>query len=133
MEIWKNLKEGDYQVILEYISCLIFIMFIFIKKAAELSNFLTNRCVKSLKYIFQGVILITLNYLDNCCSLIVDDIDENIPLIIFKENAKSRKDAKIEPIQRKEERGKEQKLTENKCCILIQENKTWHKVLRTLY
>ena len=22
---------------------------------------------------------------------------------------------------------------EKKCCILIQENKTWHKVLRTLY
>ena len=112
-EIWENLKEGGYLIILEYISCLIFITFIFIKKATELTNFLTNRCVKSLKYVFQ-VILITLNYLDNCCSLIVDDIDENIPLIIFKENEKLRKDAKIEPIQRKRERGKEQKLTENK-------------------
>ena len=112
-EIWENLKEGGYPIILEYISCLIFIMFIFIKKTPELLNFLTNRCVKSLKYVFQ-VILITLNYLDNCCSLIVDDIDENIPLIIIKENAKLRKDAKIELIQRKEERGKEQKLIENR-------------------
>ena len=52
--------------------------------------------------------------MDNCCSLIVDNIDENIPLIIFKENVKLRKDAKIEQIQRKEERGKEQKLLESK-------------------
>ena len=109
-EIWENLKEGGYQIILEYISCLIFITFIYIKKTPELLNFLTNRCIKSLKYVFQ-VVWITLNYLDNCCSLIVDDIDENIPL---KENTKSRKDAKLEPIQRKEEKGKEQKLIENK-------------------
>ena len=112
-EIWENLKEGGYQIILEYIRWLIFIMFILIKKATELSDFLTNRCVKSFKYVFQ-MILTALNYLDNCCSLIVDDIDENIPLIILKENAKSRKDAKIEPIQRKEEKGKEQKFIENK-------------------
>ena len=25
------------------------------------------------------------------------------------------------------------KIAQNMCCILIQENKTWHKVLRTLY
>ena len=112
-EIWENLQEGGYQVILEYIRWLIFITFIFIKKATELSDFLTNRCLKSLKYVFQ-MILTTLNYLDNCCSLIIDDIDENIPLVIFKENAKSRKDAKIKPIQRKEEREKEKKLIENK-------------------
>ena len=112
-EIWENLKEGGYQIILEYIGWLIFITFIFIKRATELSGFLTKRCLKSLKYVFQ-MILTTLNYLDNCCLLIVDDIDENIPLVIFKENAKSRKDTKIKLIQRKEERGKEQKLIENK-------------------
>ena len=112
-EIWENLKEGGYQIILEYIGWLIFITFILVKKATELPNFLTNRCLKSLKYVFQKI-LTALNYLDNCCSLIVDDIDEIIPLIIFKENAKSRKDAKIEPTLRKEEEGKEQKFIENK-------------------
>ena len=35
-------------------------------------------------------------------------------MIIFKENAKSSKDAKIKPLKKKEERGKEQKLIENK-------------------
>ena len=93
-EIWENLKKGGYQITLGYIGWLIFITFILIKKATELSDFLTNRCVKSLKYVFQ-MILTALNYLDNCCSLIVDDIDENISLIIFKENAK------IELIKRK--------------------------------
>ena len=60
------------------------------------------------------MILTALNYLDSCCSWIIDNIDENIPLIIFKENAKSRKDAKIERIKQKEEKGKEQKFIENK-------------------
>ena len=99
-EIWENLKEEGYQIILEYIGWLIFITFILVKKATELSNFLTNKCVRSLKCVFQRI-LTALNYLDNCCSLIVDDIDEIIPLIIFKENAKSRKNAKIEPTKRK--------------------------------
>ena len=112
-EIWENLNEGNYQIALGYIGWLILIMFIIIKKATELSDFLTNRCVKSLKYVFQ-LILTALNYLDNCYSLIIDDIDENIPLITFKENVKSGKDAKIEPIKRKEEKGKEQKFIENK-------------------
>ena len=112
-KIWENLKEGGYQIILEYIGWLIFITFILVKKATELSNFLTNKCLKSLKYVFQKI-LTALNYLDNCCSLIVDDIDEVIPLIIFKGNANSRKNAKIELTQRKEEKGKEQKLIENK-------------------
>ena len=58
--------------------------------------------------------LTALNYLDNCCTLITDDVDENIPLITFRENVKSGKDAKIEPIKRKEEKGKEQKLIENR-------------------
>ena len=112
-KIWENLKEGGYQIILEYIGWLIFITFILVKKATELSNFLTNKCVKSLKCVFQRI-LTALNYLDSCCLLIVDDIDEIIPLIIFKENAKLRKNAKIEPTQRKEEKGKEQKFVENK-------------------
>ena len=112
-EIWGNLKEGGYQITLGYIGWLIFITFILIKKATGLSDFLANRCVQSLKYVFQ-IILTALNYLDNCCSLIVDDIDENIPLIIFKENVKSRKDAKIEPIKMKGEKGKEQKFIESK-------------------
>ena len=110
--IWENLKERGYQITLGYIGWLIFITFILIKRATELSDFLDNRCIKFLKYVFQ--ILTALNYLDNCCSLIVDDIDENIPLIIFKENVKSRKDAKIELIKKKEEKGKEQKFIENK-------------------
>ena len=106
-EIWKNLKAGDNQIILEYIGWLIFIMFILVKKAMELSNFLTNKCVKSLKYVFQKI-LTALNYLNNCCSLIVDDIDEIIPVIVFEGGAKSRKNIKIEPTQRKEGKGKEQ-------------------------
>ena len=60
-----------------------FIMFILVKKAPELSNVLTNKCVKSLKYVFQKI-LTALNYLNSCCSLMVDDIDEIIPVIIFK-------------------------------------------------
>ena len=112
-EIWENLNKGNYQIALGYIRWLILITFIIIKKATELSDFLTNRCVKSLKYVFQ-LILTALNYLDNCNSLIIDDIDENIPLITFKENVKSEKDAKIEPIKMKEEKGKEQKFIENK-------------------
>ena len=112
-KIWENLKAGDYQIILEYIGWLIFITFILVKKATELPNFLTNKCVKSLKYVFQKI-LTALNYLDNCCLLIVDDIDEIIPVIIFKKGAKLRKNVKIEPTQRKEEKGKEQKFVENK-------------------
>ena len=112
-EIWENLKAGDYQIILEYIGWLIFIMYILVKKATELSNFLTNKCVKSLKYVFQKI-LTALNYLNNCCLLIVDDIDEIIPVIVFKGGAKSRKNVKIEPTHRKEEKGKEQKFIENK-------------------
>ena len=80
-KIWKNLKAGDYQIILEYIGWLIFITFILVKKAMELSNFLTNKCVKSLKYVFQKIST-ALNYLNNCCSLIVDDIDEIISVIV---------------------------------------------------
>ena len=107
-EIWENLKEGGYQIILEYIGWLIFITFIFIKRATELSGFLTKRCLKSLKYVFQ-MILTTLNYLDNCCLLIVDDIDENIPLVIFKENAKSEKryKNKTDPKERRKRKGTE--------------------------
>ena len=74
-EIWESLKEGGYQITLGYIGWLIFIMFILIKKVTELSDFLTNRCVKSLKYVFQ-MIVTALKYLDNWCSLIVDSIDE---------------------------------------------------------
>ena len=48
-ETWKNLKAGDYQIILEYIGWLIFITFILVKKAMELSNFLTNKMCKVLK------------------------------------------------------------------------------------
>ena len=112
-EIWENLNEGSYQIALGYIRWLILITFIIIKKATVLSDFLTNKCVKSLKYVFQ-LILTALNYLDNCYSLIIDDIDENIPLIPFKENVKLGKYAKIEPIKRKEEKGKQEKFIENK-------------------
>ena len=69
--------------------------------------------MKSLRHVFQ-LILTALDYLDNCCTLITDDMDENIPLITFRENIKLGKDAKIEHIKRKEERGKEQKSIENK-------------------
>ena len=113
IKIWENLKAGDYQTILEYIGWLIFIAFILVKKATELSNFLIKKCVKFLKYVFQKIST-ALNYLNNCCSLIVDDIDEIIPVIVFKGGKKSRKNIKIEPTQRKEEKGKEQKFVENK-------------------
>ena len=82
-EIWKNLNTEDYQIILEYIGWLIIIMFILVKKAAELSNFLTNKCVKFLKYVLQKILFV-LNYLNNCCSLIVDDVDEILPVVVFK-------------------------------------------------
>ena len=111
--IWEGLNERSYQTVLGYIGWLILITFIIIKRAVELSDFLNNKCVKSLKYVFQ-LILTALNYLDNCYTLITDDVDENIPLITFRENIKSGKDAKIEPIKRKEEKGKEQKFIENK-------------------
>ena len=111
--IWEGLNERSYQTVLGYIGWLILIMFIIIKRATELSDFLNNKCVKSLKYVFQ-LILTALNYLDNCYTLIIDNVDENIPLITFRENVKSGKDAKIEPIKRKEEKGKEQQFIENK-------------------
>ena len=112
-EIWEDLNEGSYQTALGHIRWLILITFIIIKKVTELSDFLTNKCVMSVKYVFQ-LILTALNYLDNCSSLIIDDVDENIPLITFKENVKWGKDAKIEPIKRKEEKGKKQQFIENK-------------------
>ena len=111
--IWEGLNERSYQTVLGYIRWLILIIFIIIKRAAELSDFLNNKCVKSLKYVFQ-LILTALNYLDNCYTLITDHVDENIPLITFRENVKSGKDAKKEPIKWKEEKGKEQKFIENK-------------------
>ena len=92
---------------------LILITFIIIKWAAELSDFLNKKCLKSLRHAFQ-LILAALNYLDNCCTLITDDMDENIPLMTFRESVKLGKDAKIEPIKRKEEKAKEQKSIENK-------------------
>ena len=101
--IWKSLNERSYQTALRYIGWLILITFIIIKKATKLSDFLTNKCVKSLKYVFQ-LILTALNYLNNCYTLIIDDVDENIPLITFRENVRSGKDAKIEPIKRKGEK-----------------------------
>ena len=110
--IWEGLNERGYQTALGYIRWLILITFIIIKRATELSDFLTNKCVKSLKYVFQ-LILTALNYLDSCYTLIIDDVDEDLP-ITFRENVKSGKDAKIEPIKRKEEKGKEQQLIENK-------------------
>ena len=103
--------------------------FIIVKWAAELSDFLNNKCLKSLKHAFK-LILTTLNYLDNCCTLITDDVDENIPLITFRKNVKLGKDAKIEPIKRKEEKEKEQKSIENKHLwdiaqeIIIEQNQT---------
>ena len=112
-EIWEGLNERSYQTVLGYIGWLILITFIIIKRATELSDFLNNKCVKSLKYVFQ-LILTALNYLDNCYTLIIDDVDENIPLITSRENVKSGKDTKIEPIKRKEEKGKEQQSIENK-------------------
>ena len=111
--IWEGLNERSYQTVLGYIRWLILITFIIIKRATELSGFLNNKCVKSLKYVFQ-LILTALNYLDNCYTLIIDDVDENIPLITFRQNVKLGKDAKIEPIKRKEEKGKEQKFIDNK-------------------
>ena len=111
--IWEGLNERSYQTVLGYIGWLILITFIIIKRATELSDFLNNKCVKSLKYVFQ-LILTALNYLDNCYTLIIDDVDENIPLITFRQNVKSGKDVKIEPIKRKEEKGKEQQFIENK-------------------
>ena len=111
--IWEDLNERSYQTVLEYIRWLILITFIIAKWTAELSYFLNNKCLKSLRHTFQ-LILTALNYLDNCCILITDDMDENIPSITFRESVKSGKDAKIEPIKRKEEKEKEQKSTENK-------------------
>ena len=111
--IWEGLNERSYQTVLGYIGWLILITSIIIKRAIELSDFLNNKCVKSLKYVFQ-LILTALNYLDNCYTLIIDNVDENIPLITFRENVKLGKDAKTEPIKRKEEKGKEQQFIENK-------------------
>ena len=110
---WEDLNERSYQTVLGYIRWLILITFIIIKWAAELSDFLNNKCLKSLRHALQ-LILTALNYLDDCCTLITDDVDENIPLITFRENVKLEKDAKIEPIKRKEEKGKEQKPVESK-------------------
>ena len=76
----------------------------------QMNNFII---VKSLRHALQ-LILTALNYLDNCCTLITDDMDENIPLRTFRENVKSEKDAKMEPNKRKEEKGKEQKPVESK-------------------
>ena len=93
--IWEDLNERSYQTVLGYIGWLILITFIIIKWAAKLSDFLNNKCLKSLRHAFQ-LILTALNYLDNCCTLITDDVDENIPLITFRENVKSGRVAKIE-------------------------------------
>ena len=111
--IWEDLNERSYQTVLGYIGWLILTTFINIKWAAELSDFLNNKCLKSTRHAFQ-LILTALNYLDNCCKLITDDMDENISLITFKENIKLGKDAKIEPIKRQEEKGKEWKSIGNK-------------------
>ena len=69
--------------------------------------------MKSLRHAFH-LILAALNYLDNCCTLITDDVDENIPLITFRENVKSGKDAKKNLLKGKKKKGKEKKSTENK-------------------
>ena len=78
--IWEDLNEGNYQTVLGYVRWLILITFTIIKWTAELSDFLNNKCFKSLRHAFQ-LILTALNYLDNCCTLITNDVDENIPLI----------------------------------------------------
>ena len=80
---WEDLNERSYQTVLGYIRWLILITFIIIKWAAKLSDFLNNKCLKSLRHTFQ-LILTALNYLDNCCTLITDDVDENIPLITLE-------------------------------------------------
>ena len=85
--IWEDLNERSYQTVLGYIGWLILTTFIIIKWAPELLDFLNNKCLKSLRHAFQ-LILTALNYLDNCCTLITDDVDENIPLITFRENIK---------------------------------------------
>ena len=100
---WENLNERSYQTILGYIRWLILITFIIIKWAAELSDFLNSKCLKSLGHVLQ-LILTTLNYLDNCCTLIIDDVDENFPLVTFKESVNSKGDVKINPIKRKAEK-----------------------------
>ena len=76
-----------------------------------------TKCSKPLWYVIQ-LLWRTLKYLDDCCALMTDDIDENIdenfPLVIFKENTNLKGDVKIVPIKRKEEKGKKQKPVENK-------------------
>ena len=103
--IWEDLNERSYQTVLGYSRWLILTTFIIIKWAAKLSDFLNNKCLKSLRHALQ-LILTALNYLDNCGTLITDDMDENIPLITFRENVNLGKDIKIEPIKRKEEKRK---------------------------
>ena len=71
---WEDLNERSYQTVLGYIGWLILITFIIIKWAAELLDFLNNKCLKSLRHAFQ-LILTALNYLDNCCTLVTDDMD----------------------------------------------------------
>ena len=106
---WEDLNERSYQTVLGYIRWLILITFIIIKWAAELSDFLNNKCLKSSRHAFQ-LILTASNYLDNCYTLITDEVDENIPLITFRGNVKLEKDAKIEHIKRKEEKEKNRNL-----------------------
>ena len=119
---WEELYEESYQTVLGCIGWLILLISVIIRWSTEILDFLNNKCLKLLKHLLQ-IILKILNYLNDCCTLMVDDIDENYPTITFKKNSKqdkdwtkywsnrnkADKDVKVEPLKRKAEKVTEQK------------------------
>ena len=82
-------------------------------KLLELKN---SKCTTPIKYSWK-IVLASLKFLDDCCTLMVDDIDEVFPTIKFREEQqeprkvlenwfnwdKPKQNVGVEPIKRKEE------------------------------
>ena len=126
-EIWEGLYWENNTILIGYSGWLVILILIIIRLKPKLLEFKDSKCLKLLKC-FEKLILKILKFLDNCCTLMVDDIDTIYLTITFKEEPKQtkdlighwfnwgkpNKDVKVEPIKKKIEKAKEEKPKENK-------------------
>ena len=125
-EIWEGFYEENHKTILGCIGWLFVLTFIIIRLASKFLTTVSSKCWKSFRYLGK-LTLKFFKFLDNCCTLVVDDVDTIYPTITFKEEPKGtkslmeqwfnwgipQKDVKVEPIKRKVEKVMRERPTEN--------------------
>ena len=85
--IWEGLYWERDIILIGYSGWLIIFTLIIIRLKPKLLELKDSKCLKLLEC-FEKLILKILKFLDNCCTLMVDDIDTIYPSITFKEEPK---------------------------------------------